>query len=118
MEVSADGIIMCANGYAQCSNYHKHGDRKIIVEIKSPYPSEENPELVYYEVPPRHVPQNFLKLRLMMLWKRGYFAQFNEVQHLSRYPLTMTFGTTSLVWLKSFMEMKIQKCQRKFIPIT
>ena len=57
MEVSGDGIIMCAHGYAQCSNYHKHGDRKIIVEIKSPYPSEENPELVYYEVPPRHVPQ-------------------------------------------------------------
>ena len=57
MEVSADGIIMCANGYAQCSNYHKHGDRKIIAEIKSPYPSEENPELVYYEVPPHHVPQ-------------------------------------------------------------
>ena len=57
MEVSADGIIMCTNGYAQCSNYHKHGDRKIIVEIKSPYPSEENPELVYYEVLPRHVPQ-------------------------------------------------------------
>ena len=57
MEVSADGIIMCTNGYAQCSNYHKHGDRKIIVEIKSPYPSEENPELVYYEVPPLHVPQ-------------------------------------------------------------
>ena len=57
MEVSGDSIIMCAHGYAQCSDYHKHGDHKIIVEIKSPYPSEENPELVYYEVPPRHVPQ-------------------------------------------------------------
>ena len=57
MEVSADGIIMCAHGYAQCSNYHKQGDCKIIVEIKSPYPSGENPELVYYEVPPCHVPQ-------------------------------------------------------------
>ena len=57
MEVSADGIIMCANGYAQCSNYHKHRDHKIIVEIKSPYPSEDNPELVYYEVLPHHVPQ-------------------------------------------------------------
>ena len=51
MEVSADGIIMYTNGYAQCSNYDKHGDQKIVVEIKSPYPAEENPELVYYEVP-------------------------------------------------------------------
>ena len=57
MEVISDGIITCAHGYAQCSNYHKHGDRKIIVEIKSSYPSEENPELVYYEVLPHHVPQ-------------------------------------------------------------
>ena len=57
MEVSADGFIMCANGCQDCPNYAKHGDRKIIIEIKSPYPSEDIPENVYYEVPPRHVPQ-------------------------------------------------------------
>ena len=57
MEVSADGFIMCANGCQDCPNYAKHGDRKIIIEIKSPYPSEDLPENVYYEVPPRHVPQ-------------------------------------------------------------
>ena len=63
MEVSADGITMCAHGYAQRSNYHKHRDGKIIVEIKSPYPSEEKPELVYYEVPPHHVPQILYEIK-------------------------------------------------------
>ena len=57
MEVSADGFIMCANGCQDCPNYAKHGDQKIIIEIKSPYPSEDLPENVYYEVPPRHIPQ-------------------------------------------------------------
>ena len=57
MEVSTDGFIMCANGCQDCPNYAKHGDWKIIIEIKSPYPSEDLPENVYYEVPPRHVPQ-------------------------------------------------------------
>ena len=36
---------------------------KIIVEIKSPYPSEQNPELVYYEVPPHHVPQILYEIK-------------------------------------------------------
>ena len=57
IEVSADGFIMCANGCQNCPNYKDHGDRKIIVEIKSPFPQDEIPENVYYQVPVRHVPQ-------------------------------------------------------------
>ena len=71
MEVSADGFIMCANGYQDCPSYAKHGDRKIIIEIKSPYPSEDLPENVYYKVPPRPVPQLLAEMEaynLSELW--------------------------------------------------
>ena len=45
------------------SNYHLHGNRKILVEVKSPFPSEDNPEIVYYEIPPRHVPQLLAEMK-------------------------------------------------------
>ena len=56
MEVSADGILMCTRGRT-CSNHYLHGDKKILLEVKSPFPSDEIPETVYYELPARHVPQ-------------------------------------------------------------
>ena len=62
MEVSADGIFMCTKG-RNCPNYHVHGNRKILVEAKSPFPSNENPEIAYYEVPPRHVPQLLAEIK-------------------------------------------------------
>ena len=62
MEVSADGLFMCTNG-RNCQNYDTHRDRKILVEIKSPFPSDENPETVYYEVPHRHVPQILAEMK-------------------------------------------------------
>ena len=62
MEVSADGIFMCTKG-CNYPNYHQHGDRKFLVEIKSPFPSEEVAETVYYEVPPRHVPQLLAEMK-------------------------------------------------------
>ena len=62
MEVSTDGIFMCTNGH-NCQNYHLHGNRKILVEVKSPFPSEDNPEIVYYEIPPRHVPQLLAEMK-------------------------------------------------------
>ena len=71
MEVSTDGFIMYANGCQDCPNYAKHGDQKIIIEIKSSHPSEDLPENVYYEVPPRHVPQLLAEMEaynLSELW--------------------------------------------------
>ena len=62
MEVSADGMFMCTNGQ-NCPNQNLHSDRKILVEAKSPFPSNENPEIVYYEVPPRHVPQLLAEMK-------------------------------------------------------
>ena len=63
MEVSPDGIYMCSNGGVACQNYHLHGDRKILLEIKSPFPSEDVPESVYYEVPVRHIPQLLAEMK-------------------------------------------------------
>ena len=62
MEVSPDGIFMCTKGNT-CPNYHSHGDKKILIEIKSPFPTDENPETVYYAIPPRHVPQLLAEMR-------------------------------------------------------
>ena len=63
MEVSPDGIYMCSNGGVACQNYHLHGDRKILLEIKSPFPSDDVPESVYYKVPARHVPQLLAEMK-------------------------------------------------------
>ena len=63
MEVSADGIFMCTKG-DNCPNKNLHGNRKILLEAKSPFPSEDNPELVYYEIPPRHVPQLLAEMKV------------------------------------------------------
>ena len=57
MEVSADGILQCIAGDNNCPNYHIHGDRKILVEIKSPVLQENIVETLYYEVPSRYMPQ-------------------------------------------------------------
>ena len=62
MEVSADGILMCSNG-ENCENFHIHRNRKVLVEIKSPFPNEQNPETVYYEIPSRHVPQILAEMK-------------------------------------------------------
>ena len=57
LEVSADGILQCSLGQESCPNYHIHGDRKIVVEIKSPTPQENVTETIFYEIPNRYVPQ-------------------------------------------------------------
>ena len=56
VEVSADGILRCPNG-TQCPNYSDHADRKIVIEMKSPYPTKENPHSSVHEVPHRYVSQ-------------------------------------------------------------
>ena len=56
VEVSADGVIRCPNG-TDCANYPQHHDRKIVVEMKSPYPTKENPHITVHEVPLRYVTQ-------------------------------------------------------------
>ena len=56
MEVSADGILQCSFG-KNCPNKEIHGNRRIVVEIKSPVPQDNVPETLFYEVPSRHMPQ-------------------------------------------------------------
>ena len=57
LEVSADDILQCSLGQESCPNYHIHGDRKIVVEIKSLTPQENVTETIFYEIPNRYVPQ-------------------------------------------------------------
>ena len=56
LEVSSDGILQCSFGH-ECPNYQIHGDRKILVEIKSPVPQENVAETIFYGVPSRYMPQ-------------------------------------------------------------
>ena len=56
MEVSADGILQCSFG-ENCPNRNIHGDRRIVVEIKSLIPQDHVPETLFYEVPSRYMPQ-------------------------------------------------------------
>ena len=63
IEVSADGVIMCTNGI-NCTNVDikcKHG-KKIVVEAKSVYPSEDILKFPNYTLPIRHVPQCLCEL--------------------------------------------------------
>ena len=56
LEVSADGILKCTNGL-DCIYHSEHGDRKIVIEIKSPYPTDANPHVTVHKIPQRYVPQ-------------------------------------------------------------
>ena len=55
--MSADGILQCSSGSETCPNYSIHGDRRIVIEIKSPTPQENVAETLFYEVPNRYFPQ-------------------------------------------------------------
>ena len=50
IEVSADGILKCTNGL-ECAHFSEHGDRKIVLEFKSPYATKESPNVMLYDVP-------------------------------------------------------------------
>ena len=63
LEVSADGVLRCSHGGKDCPNYHIHGDRTILVEIKSPVPQENVAETLFYEIPSRYVAQTQAELR-------------------------------------------------------
>ena len=56
LEVSADGVMQCTLGEA-CPNYQVHGNRRILIEFKSPVPQENVAETIFYEVPNRYMPQ-------------------------------------------------------------
>ena len=63
LEVSVDSILRCAHGGKDCPNYHIHGDRVILVEMKSPVPQENIAETIFYEVPSRYMPQTQSQLK-------------------------------------------------------
>ena len=70
LEVSADGLLQCSFG-KDCPNYHIHGDRRILVEMKSPVPQENIAETIFYEVPSRYIAQVQAQLKAYMcneLW--------------------------------------------------
>ena len=56
IEVSTDGILKCTNGL-ECERFAEHGDRKIVLEFKSPYATKDNLNVTLYDVPQRYVPQ-------------------------------------------------------------
>ena len=56
LEVSADGVMQCSLG-KECPNYDIHSDHCILVEFKLPVPQENIAETIFYEVPPRYMPQ-------------------------------------------------------------
>ena len=56
LEVSSDSVMQCSLGRA-CPNYHIHGNRRILIEFKSPVPQENVAETIFYEVPNRYMPQ-------------------------------------------------------------
>ena len=60
--VSADSIIRCPNGKT-CKSYAEHGERVIVLEFKSPFPTKENPNVTVYDTPPHHVPQLLVELK-------------------------------------------------------
>ena len=118
MVVSPDGIFMCTNGGTSCPYYNIHGDQKILVEIKSPFPSNEVPETVYYDVPTHHVPQLLAEMKAYEcseLWlvcsikTSSSIIQVHFDQHL-----------WELLWSMAcelYMQMKNQKCLLICIPI-
>ena len=56
LEVSVDGVMQCSLG-KECPNYNIHSDHRILVEFKSSVPQENIAETIFYEVPPRYMPQ-------------------------------------------------------------
>ena len=56
VEVGMDGILQCTFS-ENCPNYAMHGERKIVVEIKSPVPQENIAKTIFYEVPAQYMPQ-------------------------------------------------------------
>ena len=55
IEVSVDGIIQCKNGDV-CTREHRER-KKIAVEIKCHYPSDDFPKFPMYRLPTRYIPQ-------------------------------------------------------------
>ena len=56
IEVSNDGLLKCTYGKA-CKSYSEHGDRTLVLEFKSPYPTKQNPHVTAYDVQQRFVLQ-------------------------------------------------------------
>ena len=55
--VSPDGIIECTQGNDTYKHKSIRRHKRIMVEVKCPFPQEHLPEEPYYEVPTQHVPQ-------------------------------------------------------------
>ena len=56
IEVSPDGVLKCTGG-ENCKYRHMANHKTIALEVKLPYPSQDNPANVYYEIWSRNVPQ-------------------------------------------------------------
>ena len=58
IEVSGDGIIQCTKDVAcKKKNLNPRRHKRIAVEAKNIFPSEDMPKFPYYKLPVRHVPQ-------------------------------------------------------------
>ena len=73
IEVSMDGIIQCKNGEV-CTHDHR-GRKKIAVEVKCNYPSEDFPKFPIYRLPTRYIPQMLAEMATQgveKLWLLSY----------------------------------------------
>ena len=60
IEVSGDGMLQCKNG-ENCNQKHPK-DRRIAVEAKHLYPSEDFPKFPLYRMPMQHIPQTLCEM--------------------------------------------------------
>ena len=73
IEVSVDGIVQCKNGEV-CIHDHR-GRKKIAVEVKCDYPSDDFPKFPMYRLPTRYVPQMLAEMAVHgaeELWLLSY----------------------------------------------
>ena len=73
IEVSIDGIIQCKNGDV-CTQEHRER-KKIVVEIKCHYPSDNFPKFPMYRLPTRYIPQMLAEMAVYgveELWLVSY----------------------------------------------
>ena len=55
--MSLDGLIQCTGGGDKYKYNNGYNNKRIAVEMKSPFPNPNIPEEPYYKIPTWHVPQ-------------------------------------------------------------
>ena len=115
LEVSADGILRCSSGGETCPNYSIHGDRRIVIEIKSPTPQDNVAKTLFYKFQIGISLNCNLNLKLITVQSYGYCTPPQLAQQLSLYYSTNTFGTESGISRVHCMNPTIQIFQHDYM---